>query len=50
MIIGAVVRGGCVTIARPGTVIKPHDRVILLAAAKSVKKIEKLFAVRLEFF
>jgi trk system potassium uptake protein TrkA len=50
VIIGAVVRGGEVIIARPDTVIKPQDRVILLAAAAVVKKIEKMFAVRLEFF
>lgn len=50
VIIGAVVRGDTVMIVRPSTVIKPHDRVILLAAARSVKKVEKLFAVRLEFF
>ena len=37
-------------IGRPNAVIKPHDRVILLSAAQSVRKIEKLFAVRLEFF
>ncbi len=50
VIIGALVRAEEVIIARPDTVIKPHDRVILLAAAESVKKIEKMFAVRLEFF
>ena len=50
VMIGALVRDNTVVIARPGTVIKPHDRVILLAAAQSVKKIERLFAVRLEFF
>ena len=50
VIIGAVVRGEEVIIARPDTVIKPHDRVILLASAESVKKVEKMFAVRLEFF
>lgn len=49
-IIGAVVSDGKVTIARPDTVIRAHDRVILLAQAHAVKKIEKLFAVRLEFF
>ncbi|MEO3431732.1 Trk system potassium transporter TrkA [Inquilinus sp. CAU 1745] len=50
VIIGALVRDGKVIIARPTTIIKPQDRVILLAAAASVKKIEKMFAVRLEFF
>lgn len=50
VIIGAVVRSEEVIIARPSTVIKPNDRVILLARSQSVRKIEKLFAVRLEFF
>ncbi|MEQ9813198.1 MAG: Trk system potassium transporter TrkA [Azospirillaceae bacterium] len=50
VIFGAVVRAEEVIIARPTTVIKPHDRVILLARSQSVRKIEKLFAVRLEFF
>ena len=50
VIIGALVRDESVIIARPDTVIKPHDRVILLSSAESVKKIEKMFAVRLEFF
>ncbi len=49
-IIGSVIRGDQVFVGRPGTVIKPHDRVVLLAGAQSVKKIEKMFAVRLEFF
>ena len=50
VIIGALVRDRAVIIARPNTIVKPHDRVILLARAESVRKIEKLFAVRLEFF
>lgn len=50
VIIGALVRDKEVIIARPQTVIEAHDRVVLLANAASVKKIEKLFAVRLEFF
>ena len=49
-LIGALVRDREVIIARPSTVVKPHDRVILLARSESVRKIEKLFAVRLEFF
>jgi trk system potassium uptake protein TrkA len=50
VIVGALVRGDKVIIARPNTVVRQNDRVILLAAAQAVKKIEKLFAVRLEFF
>lgn len=50
VIVGAIVRGDEVIIPRPSTVIKPHDRVIILAAVGQVKKVEKMFAVRLEFF
>ena len=50
VIVGAIVREDEVIIARPSSIVRPHDRVILLAGAKSVRKIEKMFAVRLEFF
>ena len=50
VILGALVRGDDVIIPRPSTVIKPHDRVIILAAVGQVRKVEKMFAVRLEFF
>jgi len=50
IIIGAIVRGEQVIIPRPSTVIKPNDRVIILAEVGQVKKVEKMFAVRLEFF
>jgi trk system potassium uptake protein TrkA len=50
IIVGAIVRGEEVIIPRPSTVIKPHDRVIILAAAGQVRKVEQMFSVRLEFF
>jgi trk system potassium uptake protein TrkA len=50
VIVGALVRDGQVIILRADTMIKNKDNVILLAAAKSVKKVEKLFSVQLEFF
>lgn len=50
VIVGAIVRGNDVIIPRPSTVVKPHDRVIILAEVGQVKKVEKMFAVRLEFF
>ncbi|HLT79276.1 MAG TPA: Trk system potassium transporter TrkA [Ferrovibrio sp.] len=50
MMIGAVIRGGDVMIARAETEIEAGDRVILFARTDAVKKVEKLFAVRLEFF
>jgi trk system potassium uptake protein len=39
-----------VIIPRPDTVVRTKDRVVLLAAASAVKKMEKMFAVRLEYF
>jgi trk system potassium uptake protein TrkA len=50
VIIGAVVRDDEVVIPRPTTEIRTRDRVILLATNEAVKQIEKMFAVRLEFF
>jgi trk system potassium uptake protein len=50
VIIGAVVRAGQVLIPRPDTIIKPLDRVIILSTVGQVKKVEKMFSVRLEFF
>ena len=50
VIVGAVVRGDKVLIPRGDTVIRAHDLVVIFAATHAVKKIEKLFAVKLEFF
>jgi len=50
VIIGAVVRDGAVIIPRGDTSLRVRDRIILLATAGSIKKVEKMFAVRLEFF
>ena len=50
VIIGALMRGGEVIIPRGDTVVKPKDRVVLFATTASVKKIERMFSVRLEFF
>ena len=50
VIIGAVVRDGEVIIPRGSTDLRVRDRIVLLATAGSIKKVEKLFAVRLEFF
>lgn len=50
VIVGALVRDGHVIIPRGTTVIQGNDRVILLATAGAVKRVEKMFAVRLEFF
>jgi trk system potassium uptake protein TrkA len=50
VIVGALVRGDQVIIPRGDTVIRANDLVIIFAATAAVKKIEKLFAVKLEFF
>ena len=50
VLIGAIVRDGAVLIPTPETVIKPMDRVIILSTVSQVKKVEKMFSVRLEFF
>ena len=50
VLVGAIVRGEKVIIPRGDTVIKPKDQVVIFAAASAIKSVEKLFAVRLEFF
>ncbi|NQV81360.1 MAG: Trk system potassium transporter TrkA [Alphaproteobacteria bacterium] len=50
VIIGALARGDEIIIPRGDTVIETGDRVIVFATRDMVKKVEKLFAVRLDFF
>lgn len=50
VLLGAVVHNGQVISPRGNTVIQPGDRVILFATADAVKKVEKMFSVRLEYF
>jgi len=50
VILGALVRDGDVIIPRGATVVRTGDLVVLFAATQAVKKVEKLFAVKLEFF
>ena len=50
IIVGAVVSGDQVMMPRGDTVLRPNDKVIIFATAGLVKKVEKLFSVRLEFF
>ena len=50
VIVGALVRGGGVIMARPDTTFRVGDRVIVFATKDAVKKVEKLFSVRLEYF
>lgn len=50
VIVGAILRAGEVIIPRPDTVTHVGDRVVVFATERTVKKVEKMFAVRLEFF
>jgi trk system potassium uptake protein TrkA len=50
VIVGAIVRDRDVIPPRGDTVVRAGDLVIIFAATEAVKKVEKLFAVKLEFF
>ncbi len=50
VIIGAIVRDGTPLALRGDTVIEKGDRLVLFADAESVKQVEKMFSVGLEFF
>ena len=50
VLFGAVVRDAKVLIPRGETVLQEDDRVVLFVPSDVVKEVEKLFAVRLEFF
>lgn len=50
MIFGLIVREDEIIVPRPSSVIRPDDRVIILAAHDQVKKVEAMFAVRPEYF
>jgi len=50
VLLGALVRDGKVISPRGTTVVQKGDRVILFSTAEAVKKVEKMFSVRLEFF
>ena len=50
VLIGAIVRGNQIVIPRGDTIVRAGDRVVIFAATSSVKKVERLFSVKLEFF
>ncbi len=50
VLFGAIVRDEEVLIPRAGTLLRANDRVVMFVASQAVKHVEKLFAVRLEFF
>ena len=48
--IGAIVRADKVITPRGTTVIEAKDRVVLFASKEAIRKVEKMFSVRLEYF
>lgn len=50
VVIGAVVHEGQVIRPWPDTVIRAHDRVILLSNREHIRKVEQLFSIRPEYF
>jgi len=49
-VVGAIVRGDEVVVPRGDTRIIPHDHVIIVTSSGSLRAVEKLFEVHLEFF
>lgn len=49
-IVAAVLRGENVILPCGDTVILPRDRVVVFCLTEAVKKVEKLFSVRVDFF
>lgn len=50
LIVGAMVRGEEVIRPTGDSVVKPKDRVVIAARSDAVKRVEQLFAVRLDYF
>jgi len=50
VLIGAIIREGKTVLPRGHTVIEPEDHVVIFARGDVVRKVERLFAVGLEFF
>jgi trk system potassium uptake protein TrkA len=49
-LVGAIVRGEEIIIPRGDSIIRPKDRLIILALQNVVPKLEKLLTVKLDFF
>ncbi len=49
-VVGAIVRGEDVIVPNGDTRIVPHDHVMIVTTVSSLRAVEKLFEVRLEFF
>jgi len=49
-IVGGIMRDDEIVLPKPGLVIKEGDRVVVFAEEATVKRVERFFEVRLEFF
>jgi trk system potassium uptake protein TrkA len=50
VMIGAVYRDGKVSMPHSKTVIKPGDRIVLMALKDHVKDVEQMFRVSIDYF
>ena len=50
VVVGAIVRDGKMLFPRGTTTVEAGDRVILFSAPESIRKVENMFAVQLEYF
>ncbi len=50
VLLGAIVRDGEVISPRGSTVVQTKDRVVLFSTLASIRKVEKIFSVQLEYF
>lgn len=50
VILGAIVRDGEMICPTGSTIVQSKDRVVLFAAEDSIRKVEKMFSVQLEYF
>ena len=50
LLIGAIIREGQLLTPQKDTIIKVHDRIVLVVTNPAIKRFEKLFSVRLEYF
>ncbi len=50
ILLGAIVRENNIIMPRGNTTVQAGDRIVLFATAEQVRKVEKMFAVQLEYF
>jgi len=50
VILGAIVRDDMMICPTGSTIVQSKDRVVLFASADSIRKVEKMFSVQLEYF